>query len=171
MPYITELRIFDNSEERDSATGKIPPPKLLLHWKSGHVVAPDLARPDFRTERNAGPHDAVGQRRGPASRRIVSRVDLADMRRVRAGALKRVVGVAEIVVSPDVGAKPCFVFQRGPFQRRAAAPPADHACRQQFGIDPESRGLLPDKPVELRHALLEPLDDVERFTRRANDDL
>ena len=41
MPYITELRIFDNSEERDSATGKIPPPKLLLHWKSGHVVAPD----------------------------------------------------------------------------------------------------------------------------------
>ena len=40
LPYVADLRLFDNSEERNRATGKIPPPKLLLHWKAGAVVAP-----------------------------------------------------------------------------------------------------------------------------------
>src|ERR1043165_7284647 len=44
MPQVTELRLFDNSEERDSVTGKIPPPKLLLHWKGGAVVGPPSSK-------------------------------------------------------------------------------------------------------------------------------
>lgn len=40
MPRLTELRVFDNSDERDAASGKIPPPKLLLHWQHGTVIAP-----------------------------------------------------------------------------------------------------------------------------------
>ena len=44
MPHVTELRLFDNSEERDSVTGKIPPPKLLLHWKGGAVVGPPSSK-------------------------------------------------------------------------------------------------------------------------------
>jgi len=43
MPDLTELRVFDNSEERDAVTGAIPPPKLVLHWKAGAVVAPEAA--------------------------------------------------------------------------------------------------------------------------------
>lgn len=50
LPYVTDLRVFDNSEERQPATGEIPPPKLLLHWKAGAVVAstpdtPEWAKP------------------------------------------------------------------------------------------------------------------------------
>jgi predicted ABC-type ATPase len=40
MPYLAELRLFDNSTERDPE-GKIPPPKVLLHWKDGRVIAPE----------------------------------------------------------------------------------------------------------------------------------
>jgi predicted ABC-type ATPase len=40
MPRLTELRVFDNSEERDSQSGKIPPPRLLLHWRNGRIVGP-----------------------------------------------------------------------------------------------------------------------------------
>ena len=43
LPYVAELKLFDNSEERDPATGKIPVPKLLLHWKRGAVAAPPPA--------------------------------------------------------------------------------------------------------------------------------
>jgi predicted ABC-type ATPase len=43
LPYVADLRLFDNSEERNRATGKIPPPKLLLHWRAGAVVAPEPA--------------------------------------------------------------------------------------------------------------------------------
>jgi predicted ABC-type ATPase len=42
MPRLTELRVFDNSEESDAETGTIPPPKLLLHWKRGAIVAPSF---------------------------------------------------------------------------------------------------------------------------------
>ncbi|HUP62988.1 MAG TPA: AAA family ATPase [Thermoanaerobaculia bacterium] len=42
MPRLTELRVFDNSEERDADTGQIPAPRLLLHWQRGAVVAPPL---------------------------------------------------------------------------------------------------------------------------------
>jgi predicted ABC-type ATPase len=40
MPRLQELRLFDNSTERDPKSGKIPPPRLLLHWQRGAVVAP-----------------------------------------------------------------------------------------------------------------------------------
>lgn len=40
MPRLTELRVFDNSAERDPETGRNPPPRLLLHWKHGAIVGP-----------------------------------------------------------------------------------------------------------------------------------
>jgi len=43
MPRLTELRLFDNSEERDAESGKIPPPRLLLHWQRGAIVAPSVS--------------------------------------------------------------------------------------------------------------------------------
>lgn len=42
MPRLTELRVFDNSEERSAQTGRIPPPRLLLHYSGGKIVAPSL---------------------------------------------------------------------------------------------------------------------------------
>lgn len=51
MPYLTELQVFDNSQERDPDTGTIPTPKLLLHWRQGAVVSPSIseleATPDW----------------------------------------------------------------------------------------------------------------------------
>jgi predicted ABC-type ATPase len=41
LPHLEELLVFDNSEERDALTGTIPPPKLLLHWRRGAIVAPE----------------------------------------------------------------------------------------------------------------------------------
>lgn len=43
MQYLTELRVYDNSAERDPVTGDNPPPRLLLHWKSGAIARPSLA--------------------------------------------------------------------------------------------------------------------------------
>jgi len=40
LPRLNELRLFDNSDDRDPVTGMIPPPKLLLHWQRGAVIAP-----------------------------------------------------------------------------------------------------------------------------------
>jgi predicted ABC-type ATPase len=40
MPHLTELRIYDNSEESGPARGTIPRPRLLLHWRRGRIVAP-----------------------------------------------------------------------------------------------------------------------------------
>lgn len=41
LPRLTELRVFDNSEELDVATGAVPPPRELLHWQNT-VVAPSI---------------------------------------------------------------------------------------------------------------------------------
>ena len=46
MPFLTELRVFDNSAER-SSRGAIPPPKELLHLRGGAVIAP---RPELLPE-------------------------------------------------------------------------------------------------------------------------
>jgi predicted ABC-type ATPase len=43
MPRLSELRVFDNSEDRDAETERIPPPRLLLHCRQGTIVAPPLA--------------------------------------------------------------------------------------------------------------------------------
>jgi predicted ABC-type ATPase len=40
MEYLTELRVFDNSAERNAAGGTIPAPRLLLNWNRGAVVSP-----------------------------------------------------------------------------------------------------------------------------------
>lgn len=50
MPYLTELKVFDNSEEGDPAVGTIPEPMLLLHWRGGAVVAPRPERLEMTPE-------------------------------------------------------------------------------------------------------------------------
>jgi hypothetical protein len=40
MPYLTELKIFDNSQDGDPAAGTIPEPSLILHWRAGVIVSP-----------------------------------------------------------------------------------------------------------------------------------
>ncbi|HXH40992.1 MAG TPA: AAA family ATPase [Thermoanaerobaculia bacterium] len=40
MPFLTELRVFDNSQEGDPAAGTIPQPRQLLRWREGLIVAP-----------------------------------------------------------------------------------------------------------------------------------
>lgn len=42
MPGLTELKVFDNSEEGDPDAGTIPPPRLLLHWRRGTIVFPGI---------------------------------------------------------------------------------------------------------------------------------
>jgi predicted ABC-type ATPase len=40
LPKLTELRVYDNSREGDPNAGREPAPRLLLHWRSGRIVAP-----------------------------------------------------------------------------------------------------------------------------------
>jgi hypothetical protein len=49
---LTELRVYDNSEEADPHTGAAPKPKLILHLARGKVVSscdltltPEWAKP------------------------------------------------------------------------------------------------------------------------------
>lgn len=39
LPYLTELRVYDNSDEADPHQGKAPRPRLLLHWQQVFSVA------------------------------------------------------------------------------------------------------------------------------------
>lgn len=39
LPKLTELRVYDNSEEADPSTGAAPSPKLILHLNQGRIVA------------------------------------------------------------------------------------------------------------------------------------
>jgi predicted ABC-type ATPase len=43
MPRLTELRVFDNSNGRDSVSGKIPPPRIVMHVESGVIIEPSLS--------------------------------------------------------------------------------------------------------------------------------
>jgi predicted ABC-type ATPase len=44
MPRLTELRVYDNSEEADPDTGATPQPKLILHMAGGEIASScDLA--------------------------------------------------------------------------------------------------------------------------------
>ena len=52
LPLLTELRVFDNSEDRDPAAGKTPKPKLVLRMERGKILnprdlkhTPDWAKP------------------------------------------------------------------------------------------------------------------------------
>ncbi len=40
LPKLTELRVYDNSQDGDPNAGQEPAPRLLLHWRSGRIVAP-----------------------------------------------------------------------------------------------------------------------------------
>lgn len=41
MPFLAELRVFDNSQEGNPSAGTIPPPRELLYWSDGAIVSPD----------------------------------------------------------------------------------------------------------------------------------
>jgi predicted ABC-type ATPase len=43
LPKLTELWVYDNSEESDPASGQVPKPKLILHWKGEILGPPDLS--------------------------------------------------------------------------------------------------------------------------------
>ncbi len=40
IPYLTGLKVFDNSAEADPHSGRSPQPKLLLHVESGGIIGP-----------------------------------------------------------------------------------------------------------------------------------
>ncbi|HEV2722492.1 MAG TPA: ZTL protein [Thermoanaerobaculia bacterium] len=41
MPVVKELVVYDNSADRDAATGLLPEPRLLLHWSRDEgIIAP-----------------------------------------------------------------------------------------------------------------------------------
>ena len=40
LPRLAELRVYDNSRDADPKRGKLPNPKLVLHWQEGAIVAP-----------------------------------------------------------------------------------------------------------------------------------
>jgi predicted ABC-type ATPase len=43
LPRLAELKVFDNSRQGDPASGTIPEPRLLLHWRAGTIVSPSPA--------------------------------------------------------------------------------------------------------------------------------
>ena len=51
LSVVSELRVFDNSVERDALSGLTPPPKLVLHVRDGRLVVPGpdalAATPDW----------------------------------------------------------------------------------------------------------------------------
>ena len=44
LPRLTELRVFDNSDEGDPNAGQVPRPRLLLHTKGGRMIAPGRSK-------------------------------------------------------------------------------------------------------------------------------
>lgn len=62
LPKLTELRLFDNTAERDERTQRWPEPKLLLHWRRGRSVSqydlqemPEWAKPILQTAMELSP--------------------------------------------------------------------------------------------------------------------
>lgn len=43
LPKLSELRVFDNSDEGDPRAGRSPNPRLVLHVQSGKIVGPDIS--------------------------------------------------------------------------------------------------------------------------------
>ena len=64
LPHLTELRVYDNSQEADPATGAAPAPVLVLHTRRGKIIGPpDLSpAPEW-----AKPIVAAALRSQPAS--------------------------------------------------------------------------------------------------------
>lgn len=44
LPYLAEVRVFDNSEDGDPEAGTIPEPRLLMHCRNARIIAPSLKR-------------------------------------------------------------------------------------------------------------------------------
>ena len=68
LPKLTELMVYDNSEEGDPRAGVPPKPTLLLHVEDGKIVAPrDLSKtPEWAKAIVAAALKATaGKRRGP----------------------------------------------------------------------------------------------------------
>jgi predicted ABC-type ATPase len=40
LPHLTELRVYDNSDDADPAAGRAPQPRLVLHLDHGEIVGP-----------------------------------------------------------------------------------------------------------------------------------
>lgn len=40
LPRLTELLVYDNSEDADPQTGRPPQPLLVLHWRKGRILGP-----------------------------------------------------------------------------------------------------------------------------------
>jgi len=64
MPKLTELRVYDNSEEGDPRSGIAPQPKLLLHMDRGRIIdscdlamTPEWAKPILATAMKLSPMD------------------------------------------------------------------------------------------------------------------
>jgi predicted ABC-type ATPase len=64
MPKLTELRVYDNSEEGDPRSGIAPQPKLLLHMDRGRIIdscdlvmTPEWAKPILATAMKLTPMD------------------------------------------------------------------------------------------------------------------
>lgn len=38
LPHLSELRVYDNSDDADPHAGKAPKPRLLLHWRQAGLV-------------------------------------------------------------------------------------------------------------------------------------
>ena len=49
LPYLADLRVYDNSANADPAAGKTPKPKLVLHMERGRILNPGDLRhtPDW----------------------------------------------------------------------------------------------------------------------------
>lgn len=65
MPRLTELRVYDNSDEADPDAGATPEPKLLLHMASGKIVSscdlrliPEWAKPILAAALKSNKQDA-----------------------------------------------------------------------------------------------------------------
>jgi predicted ABC-type ATPase len=43
LPHLTELRLYDNTDEADPHQGQAPRPRLILHWANGSVAHPTQA--------------------------------------------------------------------------------------------------------------------------------
>ncbi|MBV8519600.1 MAG: zeta toxin family protein [Acidobacteria bacterium] len=64
LPSLEELKVFDNSADRDPVTGELPPPRLLLHWRNGAVVESAAEPPEWAKPILDSAHALERQRKG-----------------------------------------------------------------------------------------------------------
>lgn len=49
LPFLTGLRVYDNSDDAEPEAGRIPTPRLVLHLEAGRILGPEdlSATPDW----------------------------------------------------------------------------------------------------------------------------